>query len=217
MTPPVTLNADNIPTRVIPPPASRPTRQSVSFALQTPSPSEQQVGGSCRIGANYSEPGTPAPTKGATIPTVTPGLDQQSPLAARVTPNHPQPLVKSTDHSPLSQNDKDGVLSGFQANQARSETRKDSNFHENKSDNDTANSAPNHLGFEDLYANFLNDLRDLEDMQDNNNSRLLEMEGNFATAFSAALHDQAKFLDIISQLEKAVAASDEIIRKFREL
>jgi hypothetical protein len=72
------------------------------------------------------------------------------------------------------------------------------------------------LNFDDLHAKFLSDVRDLEDIQNGNGARLLDMEGLFATAYLASLYDQAKFLDLLNQLEKASVAADEMIMRFQD-
>jgi hypothetical protein len=72
------------------------------------------------------------------------------------------------------------------------------------------------LDFDDLHAKFLGDIRDLEDIQNGNGARLLDMEGLFATAYSASLYDQAQFLDLLNQLEKASVAADEMIMRFQD-
>ena len=71
------------------------------------------------------------------------------------------------------------------------------------------------LDFEELHAKFLSDIRDLEDLQDGNTSRLLFMQGMFATSYAATLKDQANLLDLISNLEKVAATAQETIARFQ--
>lgn len=69
--------------------------------------------------------------------------------------------------------------------------------------------------FEELKGKFLSDIRDIQDVQKGNATLLLQMEAIFATAYSVSLHDQAKLLDLLQQLEALEARADETIARFR--
>lgn len=81
---------------------------------------------------------------------------------------------------------------------------------------DSQNGTPLDQGFdfEELHAKFLTDIRDLEDLQEGNTTRLLFMQGIFATSYAESLKDQASLLDLLGNLEKVTATAQEMISRF---
>ena len=80
---------------------------------------------------------------------------------------------------------------------------------------DRINQGLDAMSFDDLHAQFLSDIRDLEDLQDEVSTHLLNMEGLFASVYSASLQDRARFLDLLEQLENASSSADKMISRFQ--
>lgn len=156
----------------------------------------------------------------------TPAMAEKTPIIDAVS-NKVLPAVTPGPHSPVndfaSHQDKDAYLhettrhDGGDAGISSTEPPSDETHVQEASDEPKATSLSNSvMKFDDLHAKFLSDIRDLQDIQNENSTRLLKMNECFSSAFSESLRDQANFIDLFEELEKASKLADEIINRFQQ-